>query len=315
MRPNVCISASTSNASSGRAHRNRRIAARSGDCTSAWKRVSMSADSARRPATDRLSTSLLGPLGARREGVPAAVVLRLELLDQPLHLDRVRLAMPVARTGLVPPELSISTSENNRLRSMSTDAMCAMCIECSRPPTSLRRVVHDARRRDRDLRRKQRLPRLSRLARKTWSPAILRPLDQKNAAVASAERRHCHEDEPLHVRAVSFSARRAIDASEVRSPRKRAAVKAFRPIGRASAGHRCYAQFAYAPPSARVPGPQDHQLPVGKSDQVLPAARQRRHPAADRRRLSGLQRRPPVRGLPHLRRQDAGTRPTTRRSA
>ena len=45
------------------------------------------------------------------------------------------LRWPWQRTGLVPPELSIRTSEKNMLRSIITDAMCEMCIECSRPPT------------------------------------------------------------------------------------------------------------------------------------------------------------------------------------
>ena len=36
MRPNVCISASTSKVSSGRAHMKRRMPARSGDCTRFW---------------------------------------------------------------------------------------------------------------------------------------------------------------------------------------------------------------------------------------------------------------------------------------
>ena len=48
--------------------------------------------------------------------------------------------------------------------------------------------------------------------------------------------------------------------------------------------------------------------PFRQAHQILPAARQRRCPRADRRRLSGVQRRAPLGGLPHLRRQDAGAR-------
>src|SRR6187402_2481383 len=65
----------------------------------------MSPDSARRPGTERFSTYVLGFLccrsqargPARRHPVAAAaVVLRLELLDQTLHLDGVPLAVPMA---------------------------------------------------------------------------------------------------------------------------------------------------------------------------------------------------------------------------
>ena len=74
----------------------------------------------------------------------------------------------------------------------------------------------------------------------------------------------------------------------------------------------------------RAPGSPGHtqaQLPHRKTHQILPAAGQRRHPAADRRRVPGVQRRPALRSLPHLRRQDAGAgrrhhhRPDRRRRA
>jgi hypothetical protein len=46
MRPKVCMSDSTSNASAGRAQKKRRSPERRGDCTRAWKRTSASAGSA-----------------------------------------------------------------------------------------------------------------------------------------------------------------------------------------------------------------------------------------------------------------------------
>ena len=93
IRPNVCISASTSKVSSGRAHMKRRIAARSGDCTSAWNFVG---DFGGIGAPRR---RMLSALDIRGPAV-RAVIFRLVLVDQPLHFDRVALPVPVAADRL-----------------------------------------------------------------------------------------------------------------------------------------------------------------------------------------------------------------------
>ena len=61
----------------------------------------------------------------------------------------------------------------------------------------------------------------------------------------------------------------------------------------------------------RAPGAPDKaasELPLRQTHPLLPPARQRRHPPADRRRISGVQRGAAGRGVPHLHRQDAAAR-------
>ncbi len=65
---------------------------------------------------------------------------------------------------------------------------------------------------------------------------------------------------------------------------------------------------ARAPSFARRPRWPQGSLPFRKTHQVLPAARQRRHQGARGRRVPGVQRGAALRGLPHLRGQDAGAR-------
>ena len=63
----------------------------------------------------------------------------------------------------------------------------------------------------------------------------------------------------------------------------------------------------HAPPSARIAGPRTWSLSPGQSRSATTGRRGSAEVrAADRRRLPGVQRRTPVGGLPHLRRQDAG---------
>ena len=136
MRPNVCISVSTSKASSGRAHRKRRIAARSGDCTSAWNRASISARVGRaaarrakvidvRSCRDRSRRWLHAGCGSTRSGT-CSISRFISTAS--------RFRWPWQRTGLAPPLVSIMTFEKNRFVSISTDATCAMWIDCSRRP-------------------------------------------------------------------------------------------------------------------------------------------------------------------------------------
>ena len=155
IRPNVCISDSTSKASSGRAQRKRRSAARSGDCTSAWKRASTSVGSARRPGIEVFDVS---PRRLCRYGAagwrPAAKILRWILLDQPLHLDRVGLAVTVTAdraraAGAFDQHVGEEQIPIDQHRCDVRDVHRVL------PATDqLRRVVDHARRRHRDLRRK-----------------------------------------------------------------------------------------------------------------------------------------------------------------
>src|SRR6185436_50761 len=100
MRPNACMMVSLSKASPGLAVRKRRMPARSGDCTSALNLVSRSGVSdrcvpslARRAANVTSSTRHLDLAAAGG----LAIDLRLILLDQLLHSDRISFAMAVAR--------------------------------------------------------------------------------------------------------------------------------------------------------------------------------------------------------------------------
>src|SRR5262245_30057342 len=103
MRPKAAISESRSKLSPGRAARKRSSPARSGDCTRVLNRVSRSdgvsvLDTA--PAASmyrRVSHfATVPPSSAARR---ALVVLRLELLDEPLHLDGIALPVPPAVDG------------------------------------------------------------------------------------------------------------------------------------------------------------------------------------------------------------------------
>ena len=105
----------------------------------------------------------------------------------------------------------------------------------------LRRKVDDARRRDRDLGGKQRLPRLNRLARKTWAPGIGRPLTRKRRqlppertpAAIHNDARDLPEMIQVDVRLQpSRSRQRIVGGSDLRSLRKPPAVKGFRPLSR-----------------------------------------------------------------------------------
>ena len=67
-------------------------------------------------------------------------------------------------------------------------------------------------------------------------------------------------------------------------------------------------QPLHAAPIPWHPSQVSKVVPVRQADSLLPAARQRRHPPADRRRLSGVQRGPARRGVSDLHRQDAGAK-------
>src|SRR5262245_579164 len=111
MRPNVCISDSTSNVSPGCECRYRRIPARRGDCTSVRNRASMSDGSDARTgaaATARralkvkssilvftLSAGEVGSDRGARRTPGGAVVGILVLLNQRLHPNGVAFRMPV----------------------------------------------------------------------------------------------------------------------------------------------------------------------------------------------------------------------------
>ena len=151
MRPNVCISVSTSKDSSGRAQRKRRIAARSGDCTSDWKRASTSAGSARRSGARRLSTFDIRDrfgltlCGSTRSGSSRSNVSSLWRRACDGHGSaRDRAA---ARLDHDVREEQIRFDQHRRdVRHVDR------LLTSSEPP---RRVVHHARRRDRHLRGEQ----------------------------------------------------------------------------------------------------------------------------------------------------------------
>src|SRR5207248_9547150 len=105
------------------------------------------------PTADRLRLPLRR--GRRRRGLPGPVIRRLVLFDQFFHPDGVALAVPVApyRTR-APARLDHHVREEqvrvdqHRRDVRHVDRLVA-------PAEPLRRVVHDACGRDRDLRRKQ----------------------------------------------------------------------------------------------------------------------------------------------------------------
>ena len=149
--------------------------ARSGDCTSVRNRASRSAGSAVRTAARvaarralKVTSSILaitvigrtvGKLarqGLRRRTPPAAVVVGLMLLDQRLHPHRV--AACDGRGSGSGWRRRWSRSGRRRAASRcrsSPTTTCAMWIDFFLPADPLRRVVHDARRRDQHLGREQ----------------------------------------------------------------------------------------------------------------------------------------------------------------
>ena len=108
-----------------------------------------------------------------------------------------RFLWPWHRTGSDPPLVSITTFEKNRFVSISTDDTCAMWIDCSRRAEPLRRVVRHARRRDRDLRRKQVVPPAPAARPEHVLAGIGRPriTTQTTSSREHDERRHSHPDQ------------------------------------------------------------------------------------------------------------------------
>src|ERR1044072_6664059 len=87
---------SLSNVSPGRAVRKRRMPARSGDCTSDLKRASRSGTSGRDPSRARRAANVTSSTdGLSLRSGWCAVDLRLVLLDEVLHADRIGLAVAV----------------------------------------------------------------------------------------------------------------------------------------------------------------------------------------------------------------------------
>ena len=299
--------ASTSNASSGRAHRKRTREARSGDCTSAWKRTSTSPGSARRSGMDAFSTVFYSEGFAPR--APLHGRSRCSLVRS-LGLSRLRWRRAAAcgntRTGTArsaassPPRRpcdvrgsapgscrrsSRSARSRKRVSSISTDATCAMCIECSWPPTQRRRVVHDAPGVTATCVGNSRLPRLNRLARNTCGPGELPPLppEEDDGPPPRARSQRATTRAPAHRRCICHDGHARDCRGAVTFAREPPAVKDFRPIGRSgdsanaklasrrSGGSSCPTER----PERRASAPQ---LPGRQSHQVLPAARQRRGP-------------------------------------
>ena len=146
-------------------------------------------------------------------------------------------------------------------------------------PDQLRRVVHDAGRRDQHLRRQA---------------------DGCRATAGWRERRRPR-------RTAGPSARRRAAAAAARPRRSRTGNRPGSSSSSSAITRKCYSNEATMP--HRCPGlPAEiaEVVSLRQAHSLLPAARQRRHHAADRRGVSGLQRRAAGRSLPHLQRQDAG---------
>ena len=148
MRPNVCISASTSKVSSGRAHMKRRIAARSGDCTSAWNFAVTSAGSA---------AARGGCRRCHRRGLgwPRVVLRDWYSLIRRFISTASRFRCPWQRTG---SDAAARLDHDVREEQVRVDVHRRDVRHVDRvlaPADPLRRVLHDARRRNRHLRRKQ----------------------------------------------------------------------------------------------------------------------------------------------------------------
>ena len=240
---------------------------------------------------------------------PAAVVLRSETARSAAS-SRPR--PPCGGRGSAPGWCRRESRSARRRRtgsvSICTDATCAMWIDCSRPADPARRVVHDARRRDRHLRRKQAVAAAQPAGPEHVPPGERRPLRHRTSTPARTT--------PRRATAIPARDRRtsAVHRWQADCAGQRAVARAGR--RRCQGLHRRAKLMSLVTtgdspcPTARParPGTRPEQLPVRQADPLLPAARQRRDPPADRRRLPGVQRRPAVRGLPHLRRQDAGAR-------
>ena len=173
-----------------------------------------------------------------------------------------------------------------------------MWIDCSRRPNHSRRVVRHVRRGDRDLGRKQ-VVAPAPPARPEHVVARSRPPARRPPPPPEAPARRQRHRAPKSAAGSCRSSFRSDAESALQSLLPRRLLSRY--IG-------MLLFSVHAPQSARVPGPRPRSLPPGKADSLLPADGQRGGPPAHRGGLSGVQRRAAVRGVPHLRRQDAGPR-------
>ena len=187
----------------------------------------------------------------------APVVLRLKLLDQLLHLDRVALGVAVA-DDRDPGRLivSIETSENITCVSILIDATCAMWIDSSSLPIHCGLYERHARRRDDDLRREEAIAAAQRLARNTCSPGTRRPLPDDHA-----DERPATTTPTTTTRTTIDVAMRSIEAVHGRDG-KLAARRITIVSGVARAASR--SRVARARPSSVPHGPSHHVLPADR---------------------------------------------------